>query len=145
MVKFMNSGPKHLTKIAAYKEVKRDLYLIPIEKGAVIKLKSVQFERNTDKMIESSFLELDRLVDILKKYHKMEIELSGHTDTRGNPDHLYQLSVKRVAAVKDYLIKHGIAASRITGKGYGGTKPLGTGNEAIEIKNRRVEFKIVNM
>jgi len=134
-----------LTKIAAYKEVKRDLYLIPIEKGAVIKLKSVQFERNTDKMIESSFLELDRLVDILKKYHKMEIELSGHTDTRGNPDHLYQLSVKRVAAVKDYLIKHGIAASRITGKGYGGTKPLGTGNEAIEIKNRRVEFKIVNM
>jgi outer membrane protein OmpA-like peptidoglycan-associated protein len=134
-----------LSKISSYKEIKRDLYLVPIEAGSMINMQSVQFERNTDVFIESSHRELDRMVEIMKKYPKMEIELSGHTDTRGNPQLLLQLSSKRVIAVKDYLIKHGISASRITAKGYGGSRPLGTGSEEIESKNRRVEFKIIKM
>ena len=134
-----------LSKVSTYKEIKRDLYLVPIEEGSVINLQSVQFERNTDQIIESSYPELDRLVEIMKKYPKMEIELSGHTDTRGNPQLLLQLSSKRVIAVKNYLMNRGISASRIIGKGYGGTRPLGTGSEEIEIKNRRVEFKIIKM
>ncbi|MDE3209028.1 MAG: OmpA family protein, partial [Pseudomonadota bacterium] len=76
---------------------------------------------------------------------KMEIDLSGHTDTRGNPQLLLQLSQLRVNAVMNYLVQHGINKNRITGKGYGGTKPLGTGSEEIEIKNRRVEFEIKKM
>ena len=75
----------------------------------------------------------------------MEIELLGHTDTRGNPQLLLALSQQRVAAVKNYLIEKGISSSRISGKGYGGAKPLGTGSNEIEIKNRRVEFKIKKM
>jgi outer membrane protein OmpA-like peptidoglycan-associated protein len=134
-----------LSKISTYKEIKRDLYLVPIEAGSVINMQSVQFERNSDIFIESSYGELDRMVAIMKKYPNMYIELSGHTDTRGNPQLLLQLSSKRVMAVKNYLVKRGILASRITGRGYGGSKPLGKGSEEIEIKNRRVEFKILKM
>jgi outer membrane protein OmpA-like peptidoglycan-associated protein len=134
-----------LSKISIYKEIKRDLYLVPIEKGSIINLQSVQFERNTADIITTSYPELDRLIEILKKYPTMEIELSGHTDTRGNPDLLLQLSMKRVIAVKSYLIQRGISSNRITGKGYGGSKPLGTGSEEIEMKNRRVEFEIMKM
>jgi outer membrane protein OmpA-like peptidoglycan-associated protein len=134
-----------LSKISTYKEIKRDLYLIPIEAGSVINLQSVQFERNSDIFIQSSYGELDRMVEIMKKYPNMYIELSGHTDTRGNPQLLLQLSSKRVVAVKNYLIKKGIPANRIIARGYGGSKPLGTGSEEIEIKNRRVEFKILKM
>jgi outer membrane protein OmpA-like peptidoglycan-associated protein len=134
-----------LSKISSYQELKKDLYLVPIEEGALINLQYVQFQRNTAEFVESAIMELDRLVEIMKKYPKMEIELSGHTDTRGNPQLLLQLSSKRVMAVKDYLVKQGISSMRISGKGYGGTRPLGTGTEEIEIKNRRVEFSIVKM
>jgi len=134
-----------LRKVSKYKELKRNLYLIPIETGSVINLQSVQFKRSKAEFTETSYTELNRLVKLMKKYPKMEIELAGHTDTRGKPNLLMALSQKRVAAVKNYLIKRGIDQSRITGKGYGGTKPLATGTDELEIKNRRVEFKIIKM
>ena len=121
------------------------MYLVPIETGSVINLQSVQFKRSKAKFTETSYTELNRLVKLMKKYPEMEIELAGHTDTRGKPNLLMALSQKRVAAVKNYLIKYGIDRNRITGKGYGGTKPLATGTDELEIKNRRVEFKIMKM
>ena len=134
-----------LSKISEYKELKKNLYLVPIETGQTVNLKNVQFKRSKAEFTQSSYAELDRLVQLMKQYPRMEIELFGHTDTRGNPALLLNLSKKRVAAVKNYLIKHGIDAKRISGKGYGGSKPLGTGTDEIEIKNRRVEFKIKKM
>ncbi len=134
-----------LSKVSKYQEIKKYLYLVPIETGQTINLKNVQFKRSKAEFTETSYPELNRLVQLMKQYPQMEIELSGHTDTRGKPNLLLELSQKRVDAVKAYLVNHGIKASRISGKGYGGTKPLGTGSEAIEIKNRRVEFKIKKM
>ncbi len=134
-----------LRKVSKYKELKQNLYLVPIEIGSVINLQNVQFKRSKDEFTETSYTELNRFVALMKKYPKMEIELSGHTDTRGNPALLMALSQKRVVAVKNYLMKHGISQSRISGKGYGGTKPLATGTDEAEIKNRRVEFKIIKM
>ncbi|MCF6242835.1 MAG: OmpA family protein [Bacteroidales bacterium] len=134
-----------LSKVSKYQEIKKYLYLVPIETGQTINLKNVQFKRSKAEFTQTSYPELNRLVQLMKQYPKMEIELSGHTDTRGKPDLLLKLSQKRVDAVKAYLVSHGINASRISGKGYGGTRPLGTGSEAIEIKNRRVEFKIKKM
>lgn len=134
-----------LSKVSKYQELKKYLYLVPIETGQTINLKNVQFKKSKAEFTETSYPELNRLVLLMKQYPQMEIELSGHTDTRGKPNLLLELSQKRVDAVKAYLVKHGIAPSRISGKGYGGTRPLGTGSEAIEIKNRRVEFKIKKM
>ncbi|OQY03398.1 MAG: hypothetical protein B6I20_05080 [Bacteroidetes bacterium 4572_117] len=134
-----------LRKISKYKELKQNLYLIPIETGQVINLQSVQFKRSKTEFTETSYTELNRLVKLMKKYPKMEIELAGHTDSRGKPNLLMALSQKRVAAVKNYLVKHGVSSRRITGIGYGGTKPLATGTDDQEIKNRRVEFKIVKI
>lgn len=134
-----------LSKVSKYQELKRTLYLVPIETGSVMNLQNVQFKRSKAELIETSYAELDRLVLLMKKYPKMNIELSGHTDTRGNPVLLMALSQQRVATVKNYLIRKGVGRNRITGKGYGGTKPLSTGTEDAEIKNRRVEFKIVKM
>jgi outer membrane protein OmpA-like peptidoglycan-associated protein len=73
----------------------------------------------------------------------VEIELSGHTDNRGSYRALMDLSQKRVNQVKQYLISKGIEARRITGKGYGGTRPVAS-NDTEETRqlNRRVEFTI---
>jgi OmpA-OmpF porin, OOP family len=135
-----------LTGIAAYKEMNRDLYLVPIEVGQTVLLNNIFFESNKTTLNTDSFAELDRLVLILQDNAHMTIEIDGHTDNGGAPESNMTLSVDRANAVKDYLIKKGIAASRITTKGFGGTKPI-TLEDTEEAKqlNRRVEFIILGL
>ncbi len=68
-------------------------------------------------------------------------EVSGHTDNVGTPAYNLKLSEARAAAVKAWLVAHGIAASRITTRGYGDTVPLVPNtSDANRFKNRRVEL-----
>lgn len=126
-----------------YQVINKDLYLIPIEVGEAIQLNNVFFEQGRPVLNHESYSELDRLVTIMKENSGMEIELSGHTDNIGNPRSLVVLSQERVAAVKNYLVSKGITSNRISGKGYGASKPL-VKNDSEEHRkmNRRVEFKI---
>jgi outer membrane protein OmpA-like peptidoglycan-associated protein len=132
-----------LVDIKNYTEINKNLLLVPIEVGEAIQLNNVFFEQGRPILKSESYPELDRLVVILKDNPTMEIELSGHTDNVGNPNSLVVLSQARVGAVKDYLVKNGIASSRITGKGYGAAKPM-VKNDSEEHRrmNRRVEFKV---
>lgn len=128
---------------SGYTETTKDLYLVPIEVGETILLNNVFFEQGRPILKEESYPELDRLVEILKENQKMIIDLSGHTDNRGTTTSLMVLSQNRVGAVKNYLISKGIPGGRITGKGYGGTKPIAPNDTEENRKlNRRVEFKI---
>jgi outer membrane protein OmpA-like peptidoglycan-associated protein len=117
--------------------------LQPVEVGTTVILKNVLFRQGTPELLPESYEELDRIVEFLKANPKVEIELSGHTDNRGSYRALMDLSQKRVNQVKQYLVSKGIEARRITGKGYGGTRPVAS-NETEETRqlNRRVEFTI---
>jgi outer membrane protein OmpA-like peptidoglycan-associated protein len=76
----------------------------------------------------------------------IKIELSGHTDNNGNKDALMKLSEERVQAVKAYLEDKGIKKGRISGRGYGSTRPIAP-NDTNENRqrNRRVEVKITKV
>jgi len=70
------------------------------------------------------------------------ILVEGHTDDVGNPDANQRLSEARAAAVREALLKRGIAATQIEALGYGQSKPLAdNANEAGRAANRRIEFK----
>jgi outer membrane protein OmpA-like peptidoglycan-associated protein len=132
-----------LGSLAAYNELKKDLFLVPIEVGESIQLKNVFFVQSKAELKPESYPELDRLVAILRENPTMEIELQGHTDNLGNANANLDLSKKRVDAVKKYLVEKGIASTRITGKGFGGSKPVAPSDtEANRQLNRRVEFKV---
>jgi len=132
-----------LTGVSTYTELSKDLLLTPIEVGEGIALNNVFFEQGQTVLKPESYPELDRLATILKENPTVEIELSGHTDNVGKQRALVQLSQARVMAVKDYLVKSGVATSRISGKGYGASKPLVRNDSDANRKlNRRVEFKI---
>jgi outer membrane protein OmpA-like peptidoglycan-associated protein len=76
-----------------------------------------------------------------KEIKKVSIE--GHTDNTGKADKNLALSQKRVDAVKAYLVKKGVDASRLTAVAYGDTKPVGDNKTAAgRAENRRVEFKV---
>jgi outer membrane protein OmpA-like peptidoglycan-associated protein len=132
-----------LITLTEYNELRKDLYLVPIEIGESIQLKNVFFVQSKPELKSESYPELDRLVSIMKDNPTLEIELQGHTDNLGKPDANLLLSEKRVQAVKDYIVKKGIQPTRIKGKGYGGSRPVAPSNsEANRQLNRRVEFKI---
>jgi outer membrane protein OmpA-like peptidoglycan-associated protein len=132
-----------LTVKGDHKVLHHDLYLVPIEIGQSIKLNNVFFVQSKPELLSIAYPELDRLAEVMKANPKIEIELSGHTDNVGDASKNLILSEQRVKTVKDYLVSKGISAARITGKGYGGTKPVSSGNTEEDKKlNRRVEFTI---
>jgi len=133
-----------LTAVAEYKEIKRDLYLVPLTIGTTIRLNNIFFDVGKATLRPESYPELERLAGIMTKNGKMQIELSGHTDNVGSDEANLKLSEDRAKAVVEYLVSLGIAADRIIAKGYGETKPQGT-NDTEEGRqlNRRVEFTIL--
>jgi outer membrane protein OmpA-like peptidoglycan-associated protein len=118
--------------------------LIPLEVGMTVQLPNVLFERSTTTLMPASYEELNQVVDLLNEYPEMEIELSGHTDNQGSAKLNLELSEDRVDTVILYLVGKGVSRNRLSGKGYGGTKPIASnrGEETRKL-NRRVEFTII--
>jgi len=129
---------------AGYKEIHKDLYLVPVEIGAVIRLNNVFFDFDKWDLRPESYIELDRVVKLLTENPAIEIEMSAHTDSRGNDDYNFKLSDNRARSVMEYILSKGIDPKRIASKGYGETKPVVL-NDTDENRqlNRRVEFTIV--
>jgi outer membrane protein OmpA-like peptidoglycan-associated protein len=124
-------------------QLEMNFTLQPVEIGTTVNLKSVLFMQAKTDLLPESYDELDLVVSFLKTNPNIRIELSGHTDNRGVHDDNVRLSQQRVNAVKSYLVSKGIDAKRITGKGYGGTKPIASNDtEETRMMNRRVEFII---
>jgi outer membrane protein OmpA-like peptidoglycan-associated protein len=72
-------------------------------------------------------------------------EVGGHTDNVGKPDYNLKLSEARALAVKAWLVAHGVAAGRVTSRGYGDTRPLvPNDSDADRFRNRRVELRRTN-
>jgi OmpA-OmpF porin, OOP family len=133
-----------LSNVDAYKEIKRDLYLVPIEKGQTIRLNNIFFDFSKATLRPESFPELDRLVTIMSENKSMKIEMAGHTDNVGNDATNKKLSEERAKSVTDYIISKGIKKDRITIMGYGKAKPIDTNDtEEGRQQNRRVEFTIL--
>jgi outer membrane protein OmpA-like peptidoglycan-associated protein len=129
---------------AGYKEIHKDLYLVPIEVGQVVRLNNVFFDFDKYNLRPESFAELDRVVKLLEENPAIEIEMSAHTDSRWSDEYNFVLSDNRARSVMEYILSKGISPSRITAHGYGETRPVAT-NETDEGRqlNRRVEFTIM--
>lgn len=124
--------------------IEKNLYLVPLEVGQIIRLNNIFFDFGKATLRPESYIELDEVVNVLKNNSKMEIEMSGHTDNVGSEDANLKLSEDRAKAVKDYIVSKGISENRIISKGYGKSKPI-TSNDTDEGRqlNRRVEFTIL--
>ncbi len=133
-----------------YREIHKDLYLVPIEIGQVVRLNNVFFDFDKWDLRPESFVELDRVVKLLQENPAIEIEMSAHTDSHGSDDYNFKLSDNRARTVMEYIISKGVTPSRITSHGYGETMPVapnsnadGSDNPEGRQLNRRVEFKIL--
>ncbi len=123
---------------------RKDLYLEPIEVGLTVRLKNIYFDSNETTLKSESFVELNKMVDFLERNPSVEIEIAGHTDSKGTDVYNLNLSQGRSQAVVDYIVKQGIGASRLTAKGYGESKPIDTNDTPDGMaNNRRVEVTVL--
>ena len=106
-----------------------------------IVLRNVLFETGSAELKSESLFELNQLLQLLEKNSSLKIQINGHTDNVGSDENNLLLSTNRAKAVVDFLIKNGIAASRLSHQGFGETKPIES-NETDwgRQSNRRTEF-----
>ena len=148
-----------ITKNYVYEElakadtlIYKDYCLSPFKLGIPITLDNVYYEFNSTELTEPSKKVLDFLIPIMEDNPEMEIELGSHTDNIGTDEYNLDLSNRRAKSCTDYLESKGVAAARMTSKGYGESMPIAP-NEIIvkrkkkdnpegRAKNRRTEFKV---
>lgn len=117
-----------------------------LEVGTTVVLQNIFFDFDKASLLQQSYNELQHLLDLLQRYPKMRVEVSGHTDSHGSVDYNLRLSHSRAKAVVDYLISKGIDSKRLQYKGYGKSKPIDTNTtEEGRARNRRVELKILSL
>jgi outer membrane protein OmpA-like peptidoglycan-associated protein len=106
-------------------------------------LTGILFETGKDVIKPSSFPILNDVVRIMNDNPEFNLGINGHTDNVGDDAKNLDLSQRRADAVKKYLADKGVAAGRMTTKGFGETMPIADNNTAAgRTKNRRVEFKV---
>jgi outer membrane protein OmpA-like peptidoglycan-associated protein len=124
--------------------------------GVLINLNPIYFDYNKSDIRPDAAFELDKIVKVMKENPKMTIELGSHTDARGEAASNLELSQRRAKSSVAYIVSKGIAAERLTAKGYGETKLVvsndeinamktGAEKDAAHQKNRRTEFRIVKL
>jgi outer membrane protein OmpA-like peptidoglycan-associated protein len=128
-------------------EMKKDIpdaKVIRVGEGIVIEFTSkILFGFDQYSLTTDARTNLDKLVVILQKYPDTNIEVQGHTDSKGTIRYNQVLSERRASTVSHYLSGKGIAASRLTINGFGETMPkYSNTTEDGRMQNRRVEFLI---
>lgn len=121
---------------------------ITVETTKVISVENIYFDFAKWDVRETSFITLDKVITILNENPELKIKIDAHTDNRSSDQFNYNLSEKRAAAAKAYLIKNGINPERLLSTAYGETNPFidckNKCNEDEHQSNRRVEFVILD-
>jgi len=101
----------------------------------------VNFDNDSASLRPESIAVLDNAAVTLKEWGEIKVEVAGHTDSVDSDAYNLRLSQRRAEAVRDYLIRQGVAAERLTAKGYGEASPVADNKTAEgRFKNRRVEL-----
>jgi OOP family OmpA-OmpF porin len=111
----------------------------------VLNLMGVNFDNDKDTLRPEAAAILDDAVATLKRYPGLKVEIAGHTDSASNDAHNLDLSQRRANAVMKYFVDKGVAADRMSAKGYGEAQPIAdNATKDGRFKNRRVELRSLN-
>jgi len=139
---------------AAFQEIEKNIGLNKLEVGKKVVLMNIFYDYNKASLRNSSFNELDKVVELLNTNPKMKVELGAHSDSRGSDAYNLKLSQDRAQSCVNYLTSKGIDTSKLNAKGYGEANPIIPDEEINKMatekekedafqQNRRTEFKIL--
>ncbi|MGX7666416.1 OmpA family protein [Flavobacterium pedocola] len=136
-------------------DIALDKKVHPIDAGTdlakIFDISIIYFDLDKWNIRPDAAVDLEKIIAVMEKYPKMKVDIRSHTDSRQTHKYNERLSDRRANSTMQYMIKHGIEASRLTAKGFGETQ-LVNGcsdgvpcSEADHQKNRRSEFIILSM
>ncbi len=140
-------------EVEARQTAQVDVTLVPRPRWSLVRVRrrdiqirrQINFATDSAEILPSSDSLMAQIADVLMRnpqIHKVEIQ--GHTDNRGAPQHNMELSQQRADSVRTWLVDHGVEADRLEAKGYGQTRPLVPNiTPANRARNRRVQFIII--
>jgi peptidoglycan-associated lipoprotein len=125
-----------------------EILLDKIFKNQEITLENIYYDYDKADIRDDAKPTLDKLADVLRKNPSINIQLSSHTDCRGNDQYNANLSQQRAQSAVNYLISKGFSPERLTAKGYGESSPaIGCAcqkcTESEHQANRRTTFKVL--
>ncbi len=135
-----------------YYVIRKAVQLKPLVVGAKVVLKNIFFDFDKATLRPISNVELGKLFKLLSSNKGMIVEISGHTDEKGEINYNVKLSEERAQSVVAYLIEKGINKNQMIAKGYGESNPIADNFNSDGIENtenmqlnRRVELKIIEI
>ena len=146
-----------ITKESDTKDIKMAMIpkLQPLQVGEdlskTLGIEIIYFDLDKSNIRQDAEVELAKILEVMKQYPTMEIDVRSHTDSRQTANYNLVLSDKRVKSTINWLIENGIDAKRLTGRGYGESKLLNECSDEIPCTeeahqaNRRSEFIIVKL
>lgn len=155
-----NQAVNNATTKGAEKQLKVTITLLPndesivrapLKKGSIIILDKIYYDFDMSYIRVGAARDLDALIQLMKRYPSMVVELSAHTDSRGTAEYNSELSLLRAKSAKDYVTVRGIGANRITTFGYGEAFPRNGCSDGVECSeeehqfNRRTEIRVVEI
>lgn len=147
-----STDPKTLKDLVNNITVDTTIVLDKMELNKIFPLENIYYDYDKWDIRPDAAKELDKLVQLLIDNPEIKIELSSHTDSVDTDSYNLQLSQRRAESAVRYIVQHGIAPDRLVARGYGESKPIarntnpnGTDNPVGRQKNRRTEFKILEI
>jgi outer membrane protein OmpA-like peptidoglycan-associated protein len=116
--------------------------------GKCFGIKMIYFDFDKSDIRIEAALDLEKILDVLKQYPTMKLDIRSHTDSRGTFKYNEALSDRRAKSTIKWLIKNGVAKNRLIGKGYGENLLVNKCSDGVECTeeehqfNRRSEFII---
>lgn len=114
-------------------------------------IKEIHFDFDRSDIRPDAAVDIQKIIEVMRQYPQMTIEIRSHTDSRASHQYNQQLSERRAQATKQYMISQGIDSSRLSAKGYGETQLKNKCADGIECtekehqENRRSEFIILRI
>jgi outer membrane protein OmpA-like peptidoglycan-associated protein len=125
------------TRSLAAEECQTRFSVISTTGAIYFKTGSAELDRASDPLLNS-------VAEIANRCPGVRIEVSGHTDSVGNPNANMDLSVQRARSVVSFLVQRGVSQGRIAAAGFGDTRPIAPNTTDFNrAKNRRIEFRVI--
>lgn len=136
--------PTHYSKMSGHD---LDFEVEAIQANKEIVINNIYYDFDKAILKPESKVELDKLVVVLKENPNLKVEISSHTDNRGNAAYNMDLSQRRAQSVVDFLVDHGVKKDRLIAKGYGKMRPIikEAKTEDDHALNRRTSFTIIGI
>lgn len=140
-----NSINFNVPAFAELQEIDTHIIMVRAEVGSKVILKNIFFDVGKSDLKKESIAEVEKIQELLLGNPNLKVQINGHTDNTGNAATNKTLSLKRAAAVVDFLVANGVNATRLSAKGYGSERPIVSNDDETGGRelNRRTEIEIL--